>query len=351
MKLSKYELSAAEWISRAQDATPDGGVSKYYALGKGWCKESYKEVSGYIIPTLIRLFKKTREKEYLRRAIRIADWEVEVQDSDGKWDYVFDTGQVLLGLTEIYNEVRDSRHLKALIRGADWLIDIQDKNGNWSKGEFAFGKKNKIRKVFGVFGNAHNTRTAWALLKVWRITGEEKYKTAAVKNLNWVVSRQLKNGYYRDCHTYAHYLVYTASGLLESGRILNSKRFIDSAVLFADSCLKVITNSKFLEGNYNKKWKPTGKSNAALTSNAQLAILLYQIYHIKKELRYKDGADKLIDFLKKTQNLESKNLGEFGGIAGSYPLNGSYCPNQILSWATKFYLDALLISEQPSNPF
>jgi len=343
MKLSKYELGAAKWIFGAQDATPNGGVSKYYAIGKGWCKESYKEVSGYIIPTLLQLFKKTGEKVYLERAIKIADWELEVQDSEGKWDYVFDTGQVISGLTEMYHETGEDKYLSSVIKASNWLVRIQDENGNWSRGEFALGLKNKIKKIFGFFGNAHNTRTAWALLKVWKITGKEEYKEAAIKNLNWAVSRQLKNGYYKNCHTYAHYLVYTARGLLESGKILNSKKFIDSAVLFADSCLRVLERADFLDGNYDEKWKTLGKRHAALTSNAQLAVLFYQISQITKNKKYKEVADKLVNFLKKNQNLKTKNLGVFGGIAGSYPLNGSYCPNQILSWATKFYLDALFM--------
>lgn len=346
MKLSKYELEAAKWIFRAQDATPNGGVSKYYAIGKGWCKESYKEVSGYIIPTLLQLFKKTGEKVYLERAIKIADWELEVQDSEGKWEYVFDTGQVILGLTEIYHETGEEKYLSSVIKASNWLVRIQDKNGNWSRGEFALGLKNKIKKIFGFFGNAHNTRTAWALLKVWKITGKEEYKMAAIKNLNWAVSRQLKNGYYKDCHTYAHYLVYTASGLLESGKILNGKKFITSAIVFAESCLRVLEKENFLYGNYDEKWKPLGKRHAALTSNAQLAVLLYKIYFLEGDKRYKIVADKLISFLQKNQNLKSGDWGIRGGIPGSYPLNGSYCPNQILSWATKFYLDMLFVSKR-----
>jgi uncharacterized protein YyaL (SSP411 family) len=346
MKLSKHELEAAKWIFRAQDITSDGGISKYYTLGKGWCKESYKEVSGYIISTLISLFKKTKEKEYLKRALRIADWLINIQDKEGKWEYVFDTGQIILGLTDIYKIKKQRKYLDSLIKASDWLIKIQNKNGSWSKGEFAFGKKNKILKLFGLFENAHNTRTAWALLKVWEITKEKKYEISAIKNLNHILSKQLLNGYYRDCHTYSHYLVYTASGILESGVILKDKKLINSAILFADNCLKLLRNSKFLEGNYNKNWEILGKKHIVLTSNAQLAILLYQLYKINKNKKYKVTADRLIDFLKKNQNLNTENLGVLGGISGSYPLNRRYCPNQILSWATKFYIDALLLNKK-----
>ena len=43
---------ALGWLYRAQDATPDGGVSHSYELGRGWLP-SYAETTGYIIPTLL----------------------------------------------------------------------------------------------------------------------------------------------------------------------------------------------------------------------------------------------------------------------------------------------------------
>ena len=35
-----------------------------------------------------------------------------------------------------------------------------------------------------------------------------------------------------------------------------------------------------------------------------------------------------------------------GGITGSMPVYGDYCPHQIPNWAVKFYIDALLLQEQ-----
>src|SRR5262249_38511479 len=48
---------AVGWLTRAQDATPDRGVSRGYSAawnsegGKGW-QPSYPETTGYIIPTM-----------------------------------------------------------------------------------------------------------------------------------------------------------------------------------------------------------------------------------------------------------------------------------------------------------
>lgn len=349
MKLSINEKEAIDWLCRAQDVTPDGGLSKYYVLGKGWSKESYKEVSGYIIPTFFEIYARTKKEEYKLRAFKIADWEMQVQDKEGKWEYVFDTGQVLLGLTRAYrepkNKTQKERYLRSILKAADFLINVQSPDGNWSKKEFALGIRNKLAKIFNLFGNAHNTRTAWALLETWLITKDEKYKQAAVKNLNWVIKQQLKNGYFKHCHTYLHYLVYTASGLLESGLILNDARYIDSAKLFADACLPLVEKNKFMPGNFDDKFNPVGKIHSSLTSDCQLSILFFKLHNLTKNKRYLEAAEKLLDFVRTNQDLSSEDEGRRGGIPGSYPLDGQYCPNTILSWATKFYLDALLIKE------
>jgi uncharacterized protein YyaL (SSP411 family) len=349
MNLNKYERAAAKWLCNAQDASKDGGIPKYYSLEKGWCDESYQEVSGYIIPTFLELNKKTKDKEYLERAKKIAEWLIKVQDKEGKWEYVFDTGQVLLGLTRIYKETKQKNYLDSMKKAADWLIKVQESDGNWIRGEFAYGIKNKILKFIGLFGNAHNTRTAWALLEVWKITEEEKYRIAAIKNLEWALKNQKKNGYYSYCHSYLHYLAYTASGLLESGIILKNKKYIESAKLFANSIIKILKRTDYLNGNYNSHWVAVGEKHSALTSDAQVAIILYRLKKITGKAEYSEEAKKIINFLKDKQIKKSSEKNINGGITGSYPVSGKYCSNQILSWATKFYLDALLIESSSTK--
>jgi hypothetical protein len=350
MKLSIYENEAANWLCKAQDFTSDGGISKFYVINKGWSEESYKEVSGYIIPTFFDLFAKTKNKIYKERALRIADWEVKVQDRDGKWEYVFDTGQVLLGLTRAYAETKDQKYIDSIVKAANFLVNVQSKNGSWNSFEFALGLGNKILRGLGLLNHAYNTRTAWALLEVWKITKNSDYREAAMKNLDWVLSRQLKNGYYKDCSTYLHYLTYTASGLLEAGLILKDEKYINSARLFADNCLQLIQKNGFLQGNFNKNWLPVKPVHSSLTSDAQLAILLFKFNNLTKNKKYSLGAKKLLNFVKSNQNITTNNLGIRGGIPGSQPINGFYCSNMILSWATKFYLDALLIENLAQKP-
>src|SRR3989338_806505 len=70
--------AAYRWICSAQDATPDDGVAAWYDLIRGW-SASYPETTGYIIPTLLTYASVMAEPGARNRAIRMADWEIDVQ--------------------------------------------------------------------------------------------------------------------------------------------------------------------------------------------------------------------------------------------------------------------------------
>src|SRR5262245_60947123 len=74
--------AAYRWLCTAQDATPDGGVAGLYNLVKGW-GASYPETTGYIVPTFLHYGQAFNNPDARRRAIRMADWEVEVQLPSG----------------------------------------------------------------------------------------------------------------------------------------------------------------------------------------------------------------------------------------------------------------------------
>ena len=53
----------------------------------------------------------------------------------------------------------------------------------------------------------------------------------------------------------------------------------------------------------------------------------------------------VLRFLKHTQNRRSGELGLRGGIKGAWPVGGAYGAYEVLSWATKFFADALMRHE------
>ena len=151
------------WLCAAQDATPDGGVSYGYSLTTGW-RSSYPETTGYIIPSFLACAEVTGNDSLRTRALRMADWEIDVQLPDGAVQSgplgtavapaVFDTGQVLFGWNAAYRATRDPRYRAAAIRAGEWLVGNLDADGAWRK---------NLSNLTEVSPLCINVRSAWAL--------------------------------------------------------------------------------------------------------------------------------------------------------------------------------------------
>ena len=59
----------------------------------------------------------------------------------------------------------------------------------------------------------------------------------------------------------------------------------------------------------------------------------------------RNGAPAVLGFLKRTQNRHGREPGVRGGIKGSWPVGGAYGAYEVLNWATKFFVDALMRHE------
>ena len=60
------------------------------------------------------------------------------------------------------------------------------------------------------------------------------------------------------------------------------------------------------------------------------------------DLAWLGPVPRVLTFLKRTQNRMTGHAGLQGGIKGSWPLSGHYAPFEVLNWATKFFVDALM---------
>jgi hypothetical protein len=129
-------MASYQWLCAAQDATPDGGVAGCYNLVRGW-GNSYPETTGYIIPTFLHYATAMHQPDAGLRAIRMAEWEVDVQLPSGAvrsgmlgsqvGPAVFNTGQVLFGWIAAFLTTGDECYARAAIHASEWLVSVQDK--------------------------------------------------------------------------------------------------------------------------------------------------------------------------------------------------------------------------------
>jgi len=354
---SEHLKAVMKWLCFAQDVTKSGGVSVGYSFSKGWLP-AYPETTGYIISTFFNYANYSSNLEYRKRAIQMCDWESRNQLSNGavmsggceeksqekgKQPAVFNTGQVILGWCRGYRETKDKLYLNCAKEAGDWLVEIQDEDGTWRKGLSPIPNSPSV--------HTYHARVSWPLIELSIITGEEKYKEAARRNLDWVISQQnrkgwfINNSFHNNRDPITHAICYTIEGILEAGILLDEEKYKRAAIFSAKNLLDCFEKDRKLYASYNGDWK--SKDNyTCLTGNAQASLIWLRIFEITKDPRFLNAALRMNAFLKTTQNLYSKNPGIRGGIKGSHPIYGGYCPLFYINWAAKFFADTLLLEEK-----
>jgi len=355
--LETHLKEAMLWLCHAQDAGGEKGVARSYSLRwerdhnrRGWLA-AYPETTGYIIPTFFNYAAYSRDNSFRERAIKMAWWEVEVQMECGAVqgatvDFpptpaVFNTGQVLFGWCRAYQEIRDEAFIVAAQKAADFLLKAQDPDGAWRNHGSKYARQ-------GV--NLYDARTAWGMLEAFKITGDGRYRDSAIRNLEFVLSKQYPNGWFPDCclednnNPLLHTIAYTMEGLLEAGVILKEPRYIEAARRTADALLGNQKSDGRLAGRFSAKWEPIG-CWSCLTGDAQTALVWFRLFQLTGEQKYLEGGKKINRFLMGTQNLTSRDVGVRGGIKGSHPIWAEYGPYEYLNWAAKFFADSLLLEK------
>ena len=350
---SVHLREALAWLERAQDSAA-GGVARGYSLalvpglgGRGWQK-AYPETTGYIIPTLYAAAWAEDRPWLAMRATRAARWELTVQQpsgaipagmvGQGTAPAVFNTGQVVFGWLAAEREVGDQAFAAAADRACRWLAQHLDADGHWRRANSPFADPG---------ATLYNARTAWALLAAGRQLARPVYTQAGAMALRAVVRAQIDNGWFPDCcltdpdRPLTHTIAYTIQGLLEGGLLLEDEEMVGAAARAASALALAIREDGFLPGRFDRRWRPA-VSWSCLTGTAQMANVWTRLGAFAGDAHWSGPAAAALHFLKRTQNRTSSDPGLRGGIKGSHPCTGEYGRLQTLSWATKFFVDALL---------
>lgn len=352
--------AALEWLLESQRVTQTPGFSAGYCFQNGWLPP-YPETTGYIIRTMWDASVLLGDPSYATAALSAAQWEIDVQmdcgavqagyygpDPEGFWNKevvpaAFNTGQVMQGWNQTYLVTESSEFLKASVRAGQYLIDCIDSEGIFRLG-LSPGPTSPIR--------AYYTRVAHALIWTGQLAGEPSFITAGTRHLNWALSQQKPDGWVANAMfnvgqaPLTHNLAYVAEGFLEAGLEIENDDWIEaSRSLSEGAMLACERRGFFLPASFSEGWKSTD-NYSCLTGNAQFAALWLRHGMRTRDLRLLNAGLKMVDWLKGLQSLNNPNSGIRGGIAGAWPIDGGYSEFRYLNWATKFYVDALLLSDQ-----
>jgi len=347
----KHILLASNWLLKAQEIGDDNGYSRGFYLykQKGWDK-SYIETTGYIIPTLLNVYRLTGDKVYRDSALKAGLWLLDIQKDNGAYtdidrgkELVFDTGQVLYGLVAIYEFEDIENSLKevyktAIYKASSWLCDVQDSDGSWT--------------TYGFNGIAHSyyTRVASILYKTGLLFDNQRFKNSATKNIYWSISCQNKNGFFKklkfsdDEENLLHTIVYILEGLYDYYILTNDNDVYNSLISNANKLKEInLQRDIILCSQYNEFFDCVN-SERCITGLAQWANLSLKLYKLTNDKDYLLVARKTLYYLKSKQFKENKNLK--GSLSGSIPFWGVYASFSAINWGVKFFIDALIENEK-----
>jgi hypothetical protein len=350
--------AAVNWLLRAQGATADLGVSHGYfpchpGQESGW-RASYPETTGYVIPSLLEYSERYCDPVAKRQALRMAEWEIEIQMSSGavqggvvcpsqeQTPAIFNTGMVLHGYSAAFRASSEAKFVDAARRAGNFLLGDLGVDGHF---------RTHGRYVTQHMIKTYNCLCAWALYRFGEDCGEACYKKSAITIIEAALRQQHGNGWFaNNCLTnpdapLVHTIGYTLQGILEVGILAERSDFIHAVQRGLDPLLERISSRGFLHGRYFSDWEPALLSSC-LTGSAQIAVVSYRLYETTKEQRYLVSADRLLNFLKALQILDSRDPGVNGAIPGSFPLVGNYMKGGYPNWATKYFLDGLLLQDR-----
>lgn len=345
--------AAAEWLSRAQDATGSGGVSANYDAAKRKWAGAYPETTGYVIPTFYRYAEFCGDAEYRERASRMAAWESDIQLADGGVragtmdaaqvvPTIFNTGQVLFGWVAAWQETQNARFRDSLVRAADWLVAAQDQDGAWRRFASPFAAHAL---------NTYNTRVAFGLAQAGKALGEQTYIDSAVRNVEWALTQMHPNGWLENndlednSRPLTHTIAYATRGILEVGLIASNTAFVDAATRIARAVAQTQRDDGALPGRLDADWKPAARWSC-VTGNAQMAIVWQRLARETSDRSLLPPAEKANRFNMSVQDIAAPDPGVRGGIPGSHPRSGGYMTDRYPNWAAKFFMDALMLQLQ-----
>ncbi len=284
----------------------------------------------------------------VERAREMGEWEVEVQNPDGGVmqgalrtppgpSIAFNTGMVVFGWLDLYEELGAELFLEAAVRAGRWLERAQQADGTWQG----------VHEHHGI-PHAYDSRVAWALVRLARVTGEEAFRETAVRHLDWVLSVQQPNGWFEWCVfrpgtlPNSHGLAYTTRGPAGERRAPRRRALHRRGAAHGARALRAFTAGS---GACRRRTTASGRrGHATSASPASPRTAASGFASIRRPATRPSCSPASRRSSRPPGCSPAEPLARpDGAVPGSFPLYGRYAPLQYPNWAAKFLADSLAL--------
>jgi SAM-dependent methyltransferase len=312
-----FACSASAWTDRETDEAARAALAwirAHTVPGKGIAVSNrnpapYPEVSGYLIPTLLRWNECALAKQY-------AQWLTSVQNAEGSFAgpntshvFVFDTGQAIRGLAAILPHFPQAE--SALAKACDWIVSTMSREGRMAlppPGAWALGKKRGELLV----NEAVHLYVLPGIQAAGLALNTSKYDPVAEKSLRYYIQHcNLTN--FAAPNMLLHFYCYIQEALFDLGA--------------EDVC-------RLGMRELAERQRDDGMVPAYAGENWVCTPGLLQAALVWLKLGERDRA---LAAMRHARGL----LAPSGGFPGSSGEGAEYFPDEEVSWSMKFWLDAL----------
>jgi hypothetical protein len=335
------------WLTRskiriAEDETPiiAGGLGNLIGRRTGRTPMLYCEITGYAAQFWLR----QGGDEALARAMAAGECLLRVQvpaedgQSAGAFPYgltrpdarvipayfSFDAAICASSLVDLSVVTGIGRFAEGARRAGAFLRRMQAADGSFRAAEIPQPDHPDIPSIERWYGDggALHGKNAIAFLKLWRLTGEEHWRTAAYRTLDWVCSLQRPRGEFSDwagasgsmCHPHC----YAAEGLLYAGLTFGEERYLTAGVRAAEWLRLALRRDGGLYQDYRADGhgapRPAPRSRLHIGSVAQAARVWWVAAQVAPGRPWAEAAVRALGFLARVQ---SPAVDPWGG--GAFP--------------------------------
>lgn len=301
---------ALQWVEK--NTVPGEGIS---VSDKN--RHAYPEVTGYFIPTLLRL-------NQIDTALQYAGWLASIQNPDGSFlgpnsseSFVFDTGQVVRGLAAI---LPYAPHLEqTLVKACNWIVSTANPSGQLCVPPSTIWQMADGR---GYINEAVHLYVLPGLLAAGEALNTSAFNEFVSRSLSYYIMNCNLSNFYAP-NMLLHFYCYIQEALYDLGA--------------EEVCRHGMLTLEKLQ-------RPDGMVPAFSDVSWVCTPGLIQAAIVWLKLGKQDRA---LAALSHMQTLRSAS----GGFPGSVGQGAAYFQNEELSWAVKFWLDAQLLRHgRQENP-
>ena len=284
-------------------------------------RKIYPEVTGYLIPTLITWGERDLAKQFADHLVETQNPSGSYCDPDGKFEMVFDTGQIMRGLNSAIEIWGDTSYVVAAERIVNWVVTFLRPDGNLDE----FPDFNQWR---GAIPNGILLYAVQPIFEYLEKSGQDAQKDIFVPTVNRLIDEIDETGK----GVLSHFNAYIIEELLDLGYEEKSRRMMAHVY-------RRIDEDGFHPGKSEFSWVCT-------PGQFQYSLISLKLGDIDKGLRDLNTAAKL----------QNRSGGWFGsyeiGIKQFYHRWFSnrnaiigravpYFSNSEVPWANKYFLDAV----------